>query len=93
MGISVWQLLIILLIIVLIFGTKKLRTIGRDMGGAVKGFRDAMEDRDDKQDKQPQELEHAEANRVIDAEVTKEETSATNTAAGGNDKEKEKGQV
>ena len=93
MGISVWQLLIILLIIVLIFGTKKLRTIGRDMGGAVKGFRDAMEDRDDKQDKQPQELEHAEANRVIDAEVTKEETSATNAAAAGNDKEKEKGQV
>ncbi|HFD92093.1 MAG TPA: Sec-independent protein translocase subunit TatA [Gammaproteobacteria bacterium] len=88
MGISIWQLLIILLIIVLLFGTKKLRTIGKDMGGAVKGFRDAMEDdRDDKQDKPPQELEHAEANRVIEGEVTKEET----TVAAG--KEKDKDQV
>lgn len=42
-GISLWQLLIILLIVVLVFGTKKLRTVGKDLGGAVKGFRDAME--------------------------------------------------
>ncbi len=42
MGISVWQLLIVLLIVVLLFGTKKLRSIGKDMGGAVRGFREAM---------------------------------------------------
>lgn len=38
-GISVWQLLIILLIVVVLFGTKRLATIGKDLGGAVKGFR------------------------------------------------------
>ena len=41
-GISLWQLLIILLIVVLIFGTKRLKSIGSDLGGAVKGFRKAM---------------------------------------------------
>lgn len=41
-GISVWQLLIIAVIVVLLFGTKKLRGIGGDLGGAVKGFKKAM---------------------------------------------------
>ncbi|MCL4722235.1 MAG: Sec-independent protein translocase subunit TatA [Gammaproteobacteria bacterium] len=45
-GISVWQLLIILLIVVMIFGTKHLKSIGNDLGGAVKGFRKAMNDAD-----------------------------------------------
>lgn len=43
-GISLWQLLIILLIVVVIFGTKRLRSMGGDLGGAVKGFRKAMDD-------------------------------------------------
>jgi sec-independent protein translocase protein TatA len=43
-GISGWQLLILLLIVVLVFGTKKLRNIGSDLGGAVKGFKKGMED-------------------------------------------------
>lgn len=43
-GISLWQLLIVLLIVVVIFGTKKLSSIGGDLGGAVKGFRKAMND-------------------------------------------------
>ncbi|CAM4058299.1 Sec-independent protein translocase subunit TatA [Pseudoalteromonas byunsanensis] len=43
-GISIWQLLIILAIIVLLFGTKKLRGMGSDLGGAVKGFKKAMSD-------------------------------------------------
>jgi len=43
-GISIWQLLIILVIVALIFGTKKLRGIGGDLGGAVKGFKNAMKD-------------------------------------------------
>ena len=38
-GISIWQLLIILLIVVLVFGTKKLKNMGKDMGEAVKGFK------------------------------------------------------
>jgi sec-independent protein translocase protein TatA len=48
-GISMWQLLIILLIVVLVFGTKRLRTIGGDLGGALKSFRKAM-DTDDHDD-------------------------------------------
>ncbi|MFA7617574.1 MAG: Sec-independent protein translocase subunit TatA [Thiohalomonadaceae bacterium] len=42
MGISIWQLLIVLAIIVLLFGTKKLRNIGSDLGGAIKSFRGAI---------------------------------------------------
>ena len=39
---SIWHWLIVLLVVVLIFGTKKLRNIGQDLGGAVKGFKDGM---------------------------------------------------
>ncbi|GAB1102111.1 MAG: Sec-independent protein translocase subunit TatA [Shewanella algae] len=45
-GISIWQLLIIAVIVVLLFGTKKLRGIGGDLGSAVKGFKKAMADED-----------------------------------------------
>lgn len=41
-GISVWQLLIILAIVIMLFGTKRLRTLGSDLGSAVKGFRKSM---------------------------------------------------
>ena len=53
-GISLWQLLIILLIVVLIFGTKRLGSIGGDLGGAVKGFRKAMSDAEKEDDADPQ---------------------------------------
>ena len=43
-GISVWQLLIVLAIVVMVFGTKRLRTMGGDLGSAVKGFRKSMTD-------------------------------------------------
>ncbi len=43
-GISIWQLVIVLGIIVLLFGTKKLRNIGGDLGSAVKGFKKAMKE-------------------------------------------------
>jgi sec-independent protein translocase protein TatA len=42
MGISIWQLLIVLLIIVMLFGTKRLRGLGTDLGGAINGFRKSM---------------------------------------------------
>jgi sec-independent protein translocase protein TatA len=45
-GISGWQLLILLLIVVLVFGTKRLRNIGGDLGSAVKSFRKGMEGED-----------------------------------------------
>ena len=41
---SVWHWLIVLLIVVLVFGTKKLKSLGGDLGGAVKGFKDGMKD-------------------------------------------------
>lgn len=43
-GISIWQLLIVLVIVALIFGTKRLRGIGGDLGDAVKGFKKAIND-------------------------------------------------
>lgn len=46
-GISIWQLLIILAIVIVLFGTKRLRTLGSDLGNAVKGFRNAMNSADD----------------------------------------------
>ena len=42
-GISIWQLLIILAIVVMLFGTKRLRTLGSDLGAAIKGFRSSMQ--------------------------------------------------
>ena len=41
-GLSIWHWLIVLLVVVLIFGTKKLTNIGKDLGGAVKGFKEGM---------------------------------------------------
>ncbi len=46
-GISTWQLVILLLIIVLIFGTRRLRSIGGDLGSAVKGFKKGLEEEDE----------------------------------------------
>ena len=43
-GLSIWHWLIVLAVVVLIFGTKKLKNLGSDLGGAVKGFKDGMKD-------------------------------------------------
>lgn len=53
-GISIWQLLIILVIIMLLFGTKKLRNMGNDLGSAVKGFKDSV--KDGEKDQQQKEI-------------------------------------
>ena len=50
-GISIWQLLIILAIVILIFGTKRLKTLGGDLGGALRSFRKAMDTDDSKSEK------------------------------------------
>jgi len=44
MGISVWQVLILLAVVILIFGTKKLKNVGGDLGSAIKGFKSAVQD-------------------------------------------------
>jgi sec-independent protein translocase protein TatA len=46
-GLSIWHWLIVLLVVVLIFGTKKLRNIGSDLGGAVKNFKDGLNSEDE----------------------------------------------
>ncbi|MGU7774014.1 MULTISPECIES: Sec-independent protein translocase subunit TatA [unclassified Burkholderia] len=53
-GLSIWHWLIVLLIVALVFGTKKLRNIGNDLGSAVKGFKDGMKDSEAPSD--PQQL-------------------------------------
>jgi sec-independent protein translocase protein TatA len=67
-GISVWQLLIVIVIVVLIFGTKKLKNMGGDIGGAVKNFKSAMgvEEKPDAED--------GDASEEIDSNTSKEET-------------------
>nr|WP_211317036.1 Sec-independent protein translocase subunit TatA [Arenicella xantha] len=59
-GISIWQLLIVLVIVALIFGTKKLRGVGSDLGGAVKGFKKAINDDQKENDDVVEEAEKAE---------------------------------
>ena len=68
MGISIWQLLIVLGIVILLFGTKKLRNLGGDLGSAVKSFKGAIkEGADDTTMKK--EIENDEGT-TVDAEVT-----------------------
>jgi len=52
-GISIWQLVIVLLIVVLLFGTKKMRNIGSDLGSAIKNFKSSMADGEEGKDEQP----------------------------------------
>jgi len=61
MGPSIWQLIIVLVIILLLFGTKKLRNVGADLGSAIKSFRGAVKDGGNAKDKEsePQKLEEA----------------------------------
>ncbi|MCG8426939.1 MAG: Sec-independent protein translocase subunit TatA [Chromatiales bacterium] len=70
-GISIWQLLIILAIVLLLFGTKRLKNIGSDLGSAVKGFKGAM--KDGEKDADAQRLEQADKEDIIEGEVTKKE--------------------
>ena len=74
-GISIWQLLIILAIVLLLFGTKRLRSLGSDLGNAVKGFRSALSDSEkaEKEAEEQKQLEPGQANRVIEGEAAKEQ--------------------
>jgi sec-independent protein translocase protein TatA len=63
---SIWHWLIVLVIVMLVFGTKKLRNMGSDLGGAVKGFKEGMKSTSD--DTPPQQV----TGQTIDAEVKRE---------------------
>jgi sec-independent protein translocase protein TatA len=68
-GLSIWHWLIVLLIVMLVFGTKKLRNIGQDLGGAVKGFKEGMKESTSASDKpaEPDKVGH-----TIEGEAKKE---------------------
>lgn len=78
MSIGIWQLLIILAIVLVIFGAKKLRNLGGDLGGAIKNFKQAM--KEDSENPPPESGNgdnakkiKSDSGRVIDAEVTSKE--------------------
>jgi len=73
MGISIWQLLIILAIVLVLFGAKRLRNLGGDLGAAVKGFRSAMKEGEDETAKEPEKRisnDNDKEGTVIEGEVT-----------------------
>ena len=69
MGISIWQLVIVLLIVLLLFGAKRLRNVGSDLGSAVKGFKKAVSDEEEKEKPEAEHLEKREG-ETIQGEAT-----------------------
>jgi len=71
---SIWHWLIVLLIVMMVFGTKKLRNIGEDLGGAVKGFKEGMKSAEEKSEEEatPQKLRDG---QTIEGEI-KEKTKS-----------------
>jgi sec-independent protein translocase protein TatA len=69
MGVSIWQLLIILAIVLVLFGAKRLRNVGSDLGGAIKGFKQAM--REGEEETRDSEKLEGKDGRIIDAESTR----------------------
>jgi sec-independent protein translocase protein TatA len=72
-GLSIWHWLIVLLVVVLVFGTKKLRNIGTDLGSAVKGFKDGMKSGTDEEKAEtppPPQI----PGQTIEGEVKKEQS-------------------
>ncbi|MFC5300231.1 Sec-independent protein translocase subunit TatA [Azospira restricta] len=72
---SIWHWLIVLVIILLVFGTKKLRNIGSDLGGAVKGFKEGMKDGDKPADAAQTPPQVSGSGQTIEGEV-KEKTKS-----------------
>ena len=70
-SLSIWHWLIVLLVVVLIFGTKKLRNLGADLGSAVKGFKDGMKTEEDKVPAAKAEIAPG-AGQTIEGEARKE---------------------
>ena len=72
MGPSIWQLLIILVIVLLLFGTKRMRNLGSDLGSAIKGFRKAVNDGEKNADTTAEKAVE-DGSQTIDVEVTSKE--------------------
>lgn len=73
MGISIWQLLIILAIVLVLFGAKRLRNVGSDLGGAIKGFKSAVKEEEAKAEEE-KKLEEKDGNNVFDVEAEEKKT-------------------
>lgn len=87
-GISIWQLLIILVIVLLLFGTKKLRNIGGDLGGAIKSFKKSVKEGDEEEKDGGENPEETEARIENQGETLKEkEKDDTTTRSGGSAKQ------
>lgn len=71
-GISIWQLLIILAIVLVLFGAKRLRTLGTDLGSAVKGFRSAVKEGEEGASEK-EKLEDRNVGQTYDSEATPQE--------------------
>jgi sec-independent protein translocase protein TatA len=70
-GLHIWHLLILLVIVLLLFGTKRLKNVGSDLGNAIKGFRSAMGSAEkEDEDKEPRQLEQDTAKRVAEGDLT-----------------------
>ena len=66
---SIWHWLIVLVVVVLVFGTKKLRNLGTDLGSAVKGFKDGIKTEDEKTADATAKVEHGRSGQTIEGEV------------------------
>jgi len=90
-GISIWQLLIIAVIVVLLFGTKKLRNLGSDLGSAVKGFKNAITDENSKDDDNAKNDDSNTANKS--SETLNDQSSADRSSTASSVDVKEKDQA
>ena len=70
MGISIWQLLIILAIVLVLFGAKRLRNVGSDLGGAIKGFKQSMREGEEEAGEK-KSLDDKDEGHVIEGEATR----------------------
>jgi sec-independent protein translocase protein TatA len=77
MGLSIWHLLVVLLIVILLFGTKRLSSIGRDLGGALKGFREAVREPGKDEPAEEAHVERRDSERVIEGKVESKERERT----------------
>lgn len=66
---SIWHWLIVLAVVLLVFGTKKLRNLGADLGGAIKGFKQAMKEEQTKDEKSTELPRQGETGATIEGEV------------------------
>lgn len=74
MSIGIWQLVIILVIVLLLFGTKKVRNLGSDLGGAIKSFRSAVRDQEEPDGDKSGKNDHLDQKgNVIEGEVEQKE--------------------